>query len=105
MNLGRVIGSIWATRKHAGLDGTKMLLVQPLTTEQEPVGRPLAAFDAVGAGPGELVFYVLQYEATLAFPERGLVPIDAAITGIVDRMDDMTTQVLGNGPDVGKAGA
>lgn len=107
MNLARVIGSIWATRKSAGLDGLKMMLIQPLTGEGEPFGRVLTAFDAVGCGPGELVYFVTQYEATLAFPERRLVPTDAAITGIVDRVDESAAYVLGpnGGGDVGKAGA
>lgn len=104
MNLGRVIGSVWATRSHAGLTGLKMQLVQPLTGEGKPAGAPLAMFDAVGAGPGELIYFVTQYEATLAFADRRLVPTDAAITGIVDRVDDESKRVLG-GDDLGKAGS
>ena len=104
MNLARVIGSVWATRKHPGLEGLTMLLIQPLTSETQAAGSPLSAFDSVGAGPGELVYYVDQYEATLAFPERSLVPIDAAIVGIVDRLDDESQRVLSSA-DKGKAGA
>lgn len=104
MNLARVIGTIWATRKHPRTEGLKMQLIQPLTGEGKPFGRPLAAFDSVGAGQGELVYYVEQYEATLAFPDRPLTPIDTAIVGIVDRLDDDSEQVLG-GPDRGEAGA
>ena len=40
MNLGRVIGTIWATRRHPGLEGTTMQLVQPLTCELKPNGDP-----------------------------------------------------------------
>ena len=87
MILGKVIGTVWATRRAEGLEGTKMQLVQPITGEGKPVGRPIAAFDSVGAGQGETVYYVLQYEATLAFPDRKLVPVDASIVGIVDRLD------------------
>lgn len=104
MNLARVIGNVWATRKAPGVEGLRMQLIQPLTGEQKPFGRPLAAFDAIGCGPGELVYYVTQYEACLAFAERPLVPIDAAITGIVDRVDDDAKRVLA-APDAGKAGA
>jgi len=78
VNLGKVIGSIWATRKAEGSEGLKMLLVQPVTGEGKPIGRPVSAFDSVGCGEGELVYYVEQYEATLAFPERTLVPIDVS---------------------------
>lgn len=107
MNLARVIGSIWATRKGENLDGLKMLLIQPLTGEGDPFGKPLAAFDSVGCGEGELVYFVTQYEATLAFAERKLVPTDVAIIGIVDRVDENSAYVLGpnGGGDVGKAGA
>lgn len=104
MNLGRVIGTVWATRSHPGLEGLKMQLVQPLTGEGKPQGAPLAMFDAVGAGPGELITFVTQYEATLAFSDRRLVPTDAAIVAIVDRLDDESRRVLG-GADLGKAGS
>lgn len=104
MNLGRVIGTVWATRSHPGLTGLKMQLVQPLTGEGKPAGAPLAMFDAVGAGPGELITFVTQYEATLAFAERRLVPTDAAIVAIVDRVDDESRRVLSS-QDLGKAGS
>ena len=104
MNLGRVIGSVWATRRHPGLEGTTIHLVQPLTCELRPNGSPLAVFDPLGAGEGELVYYVLQYEATLAYPDRHLVPVDAAVVGLVERLDDMHAEVLGS-DDRGEAGA
>jgi len=104
MILARVVGNVWASKKHSGLEGLKMLLVQPVTGEGRPYGAPRAAFDSVGCGPGELVYYVEQYEATLAFPEKRLVPIDCAIVGIVDTLEDASEQVLGSS-DLGKAGA
>jgi ethanolamine utilization protein EutN len=104
VNLARVIGSIWATRRSPGVDGLKMLLIQPLTGEGKPTGRPLAAFDAVGCGPGETVIFVTQYEACLAFADRPLVPIDAAITAIVEFLEDRTVAVL-KAADLGKAGS
>jgi ethanolamine utilization protein EutN len=95
---------VWASRKVDGAAGLKMQMIQPLTCELKPDGGLLAAFDSVGAGQGELVYFVSQYEATLAFPERKLVPIDQAIVGIVDRLDDEHERVLGS-PDRGEAGA
>ena len=41
MQLARVIGDIVVTRKDANLASLVLLLVQPLTPEREPVGRPL----------------------------------------------------------------
>jgi ethanolamine utilization protein EutN len=86
MFLGRVIGSAWATRKYQGLDGNKMLVVQPLDKERRPVGRPAVAVDVVDAGEGDLVFLVRAREASLALATKGL-PVDLAIVGIVERMD------------------
>jgi ethanolamine utilization protein EutN len=86
MNLARVIGTIVCTRKDDLLVGTKLLIVQPLTMERKPFGDPIVAADTVGAGEGEVVFYVTAREATIPF-RRPLMPVDAAIVGIVDRID------------------
>ena len=86
MNVARVIGTIWATRKYPDLEGAKILIVQPLSCELDPIGRPLAAVDTVGAGEGELVYYVTAYEAVIPF-FRPRVPIDASIVGIIDSID------------------
>lgn len=83
MQLARVIGDVVATRKDEKLVGLKLLLLQPLTTAREEVGRPLVAVDAVGAGVGEEVFFVRGKEASLPFSPVE-VPVDAGIVGIVD---------------------
>jgi ethanolamine utilization protein EutN len=86
MQLARVIGTVVATRKDENLAGIKLLIVQPLTPEREPAGRPLVAVDAVGAGVGEDVFFVRGKEASFPFyPVEA--PVDAGIVGIVDRWD------------------
>jgi microcompartment protein CcmK/EutM len=83
MQLARVIGNVVATRKDEGLTALKLLIVQPLTPRRAAAGRPLVAADAVGAGPGEEVFFVRGREASFPFhPEAP--PVDAAIVGIVD---------------------
>jgi len=83
MHLGRVIGDVVATRKDENLAGIALLIVQPLTPSREPVGRPLVAVDAVGAGVGEEVFFVRGKEASFPFhPVEA--PVDAGIVGIVD---------------------
>lgn len=86
MFLGRIIGSAWATRKYEGLEGSKLLIVQPLDRRLRPVGRPLVAVDVVDAGPGDLVFLVRAREASLALPVKGL-PVDLAVVGVVDTVD------------------
>jgi ethanolamine utilization protein EutN len=75
-----------ATHKDESLVGIKLLVVQPLTAERQPVGRPLVAVDSVGAGTGEVVFFVRGKEASFPFyPVEP--PVDASIVGIVDHWD------------------
>jgi ethanolamine utilization protein EutN len=86
MQLGRVTGTVVATIKSDGLEGVTFLVVQPLNKQQEPVGRPVIAADAVYmAGPGELVYFVASREAAEALEPR-FVPVDHAIVGIVDQV-------------------
>ena len=83
MQIGRVIGDVVVTRKDETLMGLTLLVVQPLTPEREPAGRTLVAADAVGAGVGEIVFFVRGKEASFPFyPVQP--PVDAGIVGIVD---------------------
>ena len=86
MHLARVIGDVVVTRKDEQLTGLKLLLVQPVSPDREPTGRPLVAADAVGAGVGEYVFFVRGKEAS--FPYYPVeAPVDAGIVGIVDHWD------------------
>jgi ethanolamine utilization protein EutN len=86
MQLARVIGDVVATRKDEQLCGIKLLIVQPLSPDHQPVGRPLVAVDAVGAGVGEEVFFVRGKEASFPF-HPAEPPVDAGIVGIVDHWD------------------
>ncbi len=83
MYVGRVIGTCVATIKSEGLEGQKLLVVQPLDKQRSPLGRAQIAVDTVRAGPGDLVFLVGAREAAQAL-EPAFVPVDAAIVGIVD---------------------
>lgn len=86
MFLARVTGNVVATCKDSALTGVKLLVVQPLTSEGAPAGKPLVALDSVGAGAYEEVFCVRGREASFPFlPEE--VPSDATIVGIVDRRE------------------
>ncbi len=88
MKFARVIGNLVATQKYRGLDGVKFLVVQPLNSQREPDGEPYIAADATGqAGPDELVFVIMSKEAAMALPV-GFVPVDAAVVGIIDDIDD-----------------
>lgn len=87
MKFGRVIGTVVASRKYRGLEGIKLLVVQPLDRDRTPRGDPAIAADGTGqAGPGQLVFMVASREGAQALPEV-FVPVDLAITGLVDEVD------------------
>ena len=83
MQLAKVIGTVVATRKHPGIAGLKILMIQPLNDQLQPAGGAIAAIDTVQAGPNDLVHWVSAREAAFALPDSS-VSVDAAITGIVD---------------------
>ena len=86
MRIARVIGTVVATQKIEQLKGSKLLIVQPLTPEGKPKGSPIVALDTVRAGTGEIVYYVWGREAAHTLEDK-FNPADAAIMGIVDRVD------------------
>lgn len=86
MYLGIVTGTVVAERKASGLEGKKILLVQPVDENSKPLGDVQAAIDTVQAGIGDLVYLVGSREAALAC-DPWFVPVDAAIVGIVDGID------------------
>ncbi|MFY9724180.1 MAG: EutN/CcmL family microcompartment protein [Bryobacteraceae bacterium] len=83
MQLGRVVGCVWATAKNASLEGYRLLVVQPLASDLSDTGKRLVCTDWTGAGAGETIYWVRGREASIAFlPEQP--PADATIVGIVD---------------------
>jgi microcompartment protein CcmK/EutM len=87
MQLARVVGTVVATHKHRKFEGAKLLLVQPVTLEDEPRGPTLLAVDSVGAGVHERVLIVMEGRAAGEALGRKGAPVDAAIVGIVDYVD------------------
>ncbi len=85
MLLGRVIGNVVATTKVPGLEGIRLLMVQPVDEAGKDRGKPLAAADTTLAGPGDLVHFTTSREAAIAMPDP-FVPVDAAIIAIVDQV-------------------
>jgi len=84
MQIGMVIGTLVATKKHHKMEGAKLLLVQPLTLEDTPRGVAVLAIDSVGAGVGEKVLLVLEGKSAGDALRRKAAPVDAAIIGIID---------------------
>ena len=83
MQIGRVVGTVVLNNQNDTLNGVTLLLVQPISTSREPVGRVIVAADSVGAGVGEDVFFVRGKEASFPFYPKE-VPADAGIVGIID---------------------
>lgn len=86
MLLGKVIGSVWATRKYDSIKGYKIMLIQPISSAEEELGDPIVALDTVGAGPGEIIFYITASEAVIPL-DVDMAPVDASIVGIVDTIN------------------
>jgi ethanolamine utilization protein EutN len=81
--LGKVIGNVWATKKYPALNSLKLMFVQPMNGEYRKTDEPIIAVDTVGAGPGEIIFYITASEAVIPLPVD-MAPVDASIVGIVD---------------------
>lgn len=87
MRLGQVVGTVVATCKNHRLEGAKLLLVQPVTPEGKSIATPTIAIDAAHAGVGDTVLVVLEGRAASSALRRRGAPVDAAIIGVVDRVD------------------
>ncbi len=85
MKLGRVIGTLVANHKVDGMEGLKLLIVRPLTSNLAPDGMPFVATDASAqATTGVLITYESSREAALLHHPR-FIPVDHAIVGIVEQ--------------------
>lgn len=84
MELGRVAGSVWCTRKSDEMSGYKLLLVEPWDPAQSAPVRPLrVCADLIGAGVGERVLLTTGSAARRAVGSEQ-APVDAAVVAIVD---------------------
>lgn len=86
MIIGRVLGTVVATRKDERLSGCKLLLVRPVNLQGEDESSYLVAIDTVGAGFREKVLVVSGSSARLAEGMKDR-PVDAAIVGIIDTVE------------------
>ena len=83
MELGKVVGSVWATKKDERLNGQKLLIVQSVDEDGKDIKKTTVAADIVGAGTGDMVIVVRGGSARYAIQSKE-APVDAAIVGIVD---------------------
>jgi microcompartment protein CcmK/EutM len=90
MRLGRVTGKLWSTARIPQHAGKRYLIVQPVDARGADRGPTLVCLDAIGAGPGDVIYWARGKEASLAFyPE--LVSSDATVVGIVDEIANEAT--------------
>jgi len=86
MLIGKVIGEVVATHKHASHVGRKALLVQPLNLDGTDRGDAVVALDSADAGVGDRVLLVIEGFSAMTSVGRPNSPIDAAILGVIDEV-------------------
>lgn len=93
MFLGRVIGTVWSTKKDEQLVGAKFLIVKELDLKLKEKERFVVAVDSVGAGEGEVVLVATGSSSRMTTFTKDK-PVDAVIMGIVDKLDIATKEML-----------
>ena len=91
MFIGKVIGTVWSTKKSPDLEGVRFLIVHPYDLDHEPTKNVVVVADRLGAGPGETVMCAYGKAARTAIGNQDM-SIEAAVVGIVDRIDLTDTQ-------------
>jgi ethanolamine utilization protein EutN len=86
MFLGKVVGTVWSTKKTPDLEGVKFLIVHPYELSKEPNKSIIVVADRLGAGIGEDVLCAFGKAARSAIGDQEM-SIEAAVVGIVDRID------------------
>lgn len=111
MILGLVVGELWAARRHAGLVGRKLLVIEPIYWYGPAFEvAHLVAIDSLGAGPGDQVVICLGEPARQAllsqsepvgktgnpgYSSAAMLPIEATVMAIVDRVAALPAQEQG----------
>lgn len=91
MFLGKVVGTVWSTKKTPDLEGVRFLIVHPYDLDKEPTKNIVVVADRLGAGIGEIVLCAYGKAARTAIGNQEM-SIEAAVVGIVDRMDLQDTE-------------
>jgi ethanolamine utilization protein EutN len=90
MFLGKVVGTVWSTKKTPDLEGVRFLIVHPYDLDKEPTKNIVVVADRLGAGIGEIVMCAYGKAARTALGNQDM-SIEAAVVAIVDRMDMQDT--------------
>ena len=86
MFLGKVVGTVWSTKKSPDLEGVRFLIVHPYDLDKEPTKNIVVVADRMGAGTGEIVMVAYGKAARTAIGNQDMA-IEAAVVAIVDRVD------------------
>ena len=86
MFLGKVVGTVWSTKKTPDHEGVRFLVVHPYDLEKDPTRNIVVVADRLGAGSGEMVICAFGKAARTAMGNQEMA-IEAAVVGIVDRVD------------------
>lgn len=87
MLLARVTGTVVSTRKEPRIEGIRFMMLEKLDPATMQGKKDfVVAMDTVGAGVGEVVFYVAGSSARMTAVTEGK-PSDASIVAIVDAID------------------
>lgn len=86
MFVAEVVGNVWGTRKHAGMENRRLLLVRPIDPlTEKPLGdTQLAVECGVGAGPGSIVLVMDEGGSARSVMKSQDAPVRTVIVGIVD---------------------
>jgi ethanolamine utilization protein EutN len=101
VKLGRIVGTVVATRKEETIEGLRLYVVRDLSLTLQGTASFVIAADAVGAGVGEVVLYASGSSArqTSMTDKR---PIDACVMAIVDQIDIDGTMLYNKATDAGE---
>ncbi|NUQ81466.1 MAG: EutN/CcmL family microcompartment protein [Bacteroidetes bacterium] len=86
MIIGKVVGTVWATRKDPGLTGMKLLVIRQADLHYQLQDKFVIAVDSVGAGVGEMVLVASGSSARQTDITRNK-PVDAVVMAIIDKLD------------------
>jgi len=92
MKIGKVVNSVWATRKADSLIGVKLMIVQLLDRPDGEAGKLIVAADIIGAGVGEKVL-ITEGSSARNMDRLNDSPIDSIIIGIIDEEKDKSNGV------------
>ena len=89
MFLGKIVGSVWSTKKTDNLNNLRFLLVHPINLNKQPLTDVIVVADVLGAGIGETVICAYGHAARKAInpDDPSSLSLEAAVVGIVDKMD------------------